>query len=402
MRRVAINFRAFNFFILTLAVLVLACNKDDSPAPTEQEQRPEPENRAPVAEAGDDRQAEIGSVVPLDGSGSSDPDGDELTYKWSFVNLPEGSSATIIGVGKDIAEFTIDKAGDFKVQLEVNDGKVTATDDFTISNLTPELTFVRFFTARGEENDPIAQRGKSISIYGDSFSPDRAENKITLAGIQCQVDDLNIGNAPEDYDRIRIIVPNDATSGDLIVSIGSQSVTWPMTISLLENPPVEAWIENDPLLIEKERPSGTYRDIGTVFKPLVSGKLLALGVRSFADNNEQSLPRITLWDMATEQALYSIDLERTYGSMQWFNLDDPFQLEANKEYGVTFASNDWYSYETDPRAPFLPKTIGQIELVKHIQTGVFNDPITDLVFPDEASLSSLTRGVDILFLPGDE
>ncbi len=43
----------------------------------------------PVADAGDDQSVVIGEVVTLDGSGSHDPDGDDLVYAWAQMGGPE-------------------------------------------------------------------------------------------------------------------------------------------------------------------------------------------------------------------------------------------------------------------------------------------------------------------------
>ncbi|HPP27381.1 MAG TPA: PKD domain-containing protein [Phycisphaerae bacterium] len=50
------------------------------------EKAEEPENTAPVADAGPDRSVEPNSKVTLDGSKSYDPDGDPIQYEWSLTD----------------------------------------------------------------------------------------------------------------------------------------------------------------------------------------------------------------------------------------------------------------------------------------------------------------------------
>lgn len=79
-------------------------------------------NTPPFADPGADRMVFVGNSVTLDGSGSADPDGDALAFKWSFVSRPAQSLASVADPSAAISSFTADVAGVFIVQLVVDDG----------------------------------------------------------------------------------------------------------------------------------------------------------------------------------------------------------------------------------------------------------------------------------------
>ena len=60
----------------------------------------------------------------LDGSGSSDVDGDPLTYAWSLTQRPAGSAAPLSDPRIVNPSFGVDKPGTYIAQLIVNDGHV--------------------------------------------------------------------------------------------------------------------------------------------------------------------------------------------------------------------------------------------------------------------------------------
>jgi chitinase len=86
-------------------------------------------NTAPVADAGIDRSAAINTEANLDGSNSSDADGDPLTYMWSIVSKPDGSTTTLTDASAVDPLFIPDKAGTYVFSLIVNDGHENSEAD---------------------------------------------------------------------------------------------------------------------------------------------------------------------------------------------------------------------------------------------------------------------------------
>ena len=99
-------------------------------------------NRAPTAEAG----ADISSIhrttaAQLDGSVSSDPDGDSLTYAWTVTSRPSGSTAEPSNAAIVNPTFTPDKPGTYVIQLIVSDGTASsAADTVTLTTSSTTIT----------------------------------------------------------------------------------------------------------------------------------------------------------------------------------------------------------------------------------------------------------------------
>jgi hypothetical protein len=90
------------------------------------------ENHRPIAYAGDNQQVDIDDTVQLDGSGSSDEDGDTLTYQWSFTSRPSGSNAALSNATIVNPTFEVEVSGTYIVQLIVNDGEEDSSPDSII------------------------------------------------------------------------------------------------------------------------------------------------------------------------------------------------------------------------------------------------------------------------------
>ena len=91
-----------------------------------------PVNQPPVADlAVTQIDALLGSIIQLDGRGSRDPEGQPLSYLWSFVQVPIGSEVEAAGFRNirpngAAVSFIPDKTGFYVVQLIVNDGELNS------------------------------------------------------------------------------------------------------------------------------------------------------------------------------------------------------------------------------------------------------------------------------------
>ena len=96
-------------------------------------------NEAPVANAGADQVVEIGQTATLDGTGSSDADGDTLTYQWTLMTAPSGGSASITGETSATAQLVPDAEGNWEIQLVVNDGQENSSPDMLTIQVVSQI-----------------------------------------------------------------------------------------------------------------------------------------------------------------------------------------------------------------------------------------------------------------------
>lgn len=99
-------------------------------------------NRTPEARAGSMQIAKVGVPVTLDGTGSSDPDGDELSFLWTLVSAPNGSAAALENPTMVHPSLRPDVEGRYVVRLVVSDGQATSAPAIVsvsaeVGNLAP-------------------------------------------------------------------------------------------------------------------------------------------------------------------------------------------------------------------------------------------------------------------------
>jgi PKD repeat protein len=81
-------------------------------------------NQAPVADAGGPYSGTVGVAVTFSGAGSTDPDGDALTYAWDF-DATNGIQVEATGVSP---QHTYGAPGTYTVTLTVSDGTLSDSD----------------------------------------------------------------------------------------------------------------------------------------------------------------------------------------------------------------------------------------------------------------------------------
>ena len=361
-----IIFTILLFFILGLA----NCSKKDNPVI---------DNGTPIANAGPDQKVKIGATVTLNGIDSKDPEGEALTYQWSLVSKPASSNAAITGTTAVQATFELDKAGVYTIELSISDGKNTATDQIIVTNKTPIINSVDLSGTKfpAFTDGLTVRRNGSIYITGALFSKDFADMTVTLNDQVCQ-----ITSATED--EIQVDIPEDATSGELVIAVGEEKVIFSKPIFVYTTP-VNSFAEL-PMFDNIDDVISVSYEFGCIIKPKKNGKIL--GFR----NNFSGTKRYTLWDFTTETVLTDAEYN---GSI--YKLPTPISVEAGKEYMITTNSSVWKTYINTAGTNVFPTTLNdEIEI-----TGFGSNIGSTQTFPtviqrDRNLISGLA---DVYFVP---
>ena len=138
-------------------------------------------NTPPVANAGPDQSVFVGNLVTLNGTGSTDVDGNPLTFSWTLVK-PSGSAAVLAGATTAHPSFTVDKPGPYTATLVVNDGLVDSAPDtvvVTTGNTAP-VANPRASCATVPNTDCAVAIGTSVGLDA-SASTDVDGDPLTYA-----------------------------------------------------------------------------------------------------------------------------------------------------------------------------------------------------------------------------
>lgn len=88
------------------------------------------ENRKPLAVINGTLNVKVRETVYLNGTMSSDPDGDSLKYTWTVLSWPK-SGIPLVGKSRRF-QFDANTPGEYEIQLVVNDGSLDS-DPVTVT-----------------------------------------------------------------------------------------------------------------------------------------------------------------------------------------------------------------------------------------------------------------------------
>jgi hypothetical protein len=189
------------------------------------------QNAPPVADAGSDLSGFTGDSIALDGTGSSDSDGDPLTFRWSLVSAPAGSQAELDTPAVANPNLVVDRAGTYVLELVVDDGTEGSAPDAVqvdISNrefvFDPSVMQVQTLTPDGGSITLAHPLGfiTTLEVPAGALTEDTVftltrvesivglpEGMTLLAAVRLEPSGLDFSRTP----RVTLQIPEGARSG---------------------------------------------------------------------------------------------------------------------------------------------------------------------------------------------
>lgn len=157
------------FLLVAAAGLLVSCGGGGSSSTNSSVSvtPPSSTNRAPVANVGAFKtDPAIGELAQYDASGSTDADGDTLSYSWDITSVPAGSAIATTYAGA-MPSIKFDVVGDYALTLTVSDGTLSDTETLNVSAAAFGIKELSSFAYEKVEYNP--QTDRMVLIDPDTF-----------------------------------------------------------------------------------------------------------------------------------------------------------------------------------------------------------------------------------------
>lgn len=129
-------------------------------------------NHQPIAVAGDEQTLALGHSVTLDGTASSDADGDSLLFIWSISQRPAGSNAFMDNRNTSMPTLFPDLVGRYRLALVVHDHQLGSLADEVVVEVTPLTDSDNDGVPDPEDNCILVANGPLALDAGDNSQLD--------------------------------------------------------------------------------------------------------------------------------------------------------------------------------------------------------------------------------------
>jgi len=182
------------------------------------------ENRPPEADGGNDRVGYLNEPVLFSGRYSEDPDGDALTYRWTFGDGAEGAGM--------VTEHVYLFEGQYGASLLVSDGEKVDIDSFTVTIIKAPVNHPPEAVISVSTDEVMA--GSDLVLDGrSSRDPDLDTLRYDW--------DFDAQDGVDDWVRGNLVTARWEDAGVYVVTLsvtdGRETDTATVTITVLQPPP---------------------------------------------------------------------------------------------------------------------------------------------------------------------
>ena len=185
-------------------------------------------NGTPTADAGPDQDVDAGDTVTLDGTGSTDPDGDTLTYSWVRTS---GPAVTLTGASTASPTFTA-PAGPATITFEL-----TVTDGSGETDTDTVVVTVNGVPTADAGSNQLVNAGDAVTLDG-SGSSDPDSDPITYSWVQTAGPSVTLAGAGTAAPTFTAPAAGSVVSFELTVDDGEGGTDTDTVTVTVNTPPV--------------------------------------------------------------------------------------------------------------------------------------------------------------------